>query len=260
MLIDSHAHIGARAFNKDRDRVMQRARQSGVRAVVDVGSDLDASRTAAELARQYDDIYAVVGYHPHNAAQMTDEDLKGVAALSVQPKVVAIGETGLDFYRNLSPRDAQLQAFERQLGLADQLGLPVVVHSREAEEEVFTVLGNWAARSKLDEPLGVLHCFSGDTELARRYIAMGFFISIAGPVTYPGSRAVEVARDVPLDRLVIETDCPYLTPQPHRGQRNEPAYVSLVADRIGEVRGMPAEDVAEQTALNAIRLFRLPLC
>ena len=260
MLVDSHAHVGARAFARDRDEVMQRARNAGVRAVVDVGSDLDASRTAVELALRYDEVYAVVGYHPHNAASLTEADLEAVAGLSEQPKVVAIGEIGLDFYRNLSPREDQFRAFERQLDLAERLGMPVVIHSRDAAEEVFNVLSNWAARSKLDEPLGVLHCFSGDVDLARRYIDMGFLISIAGPVTYRNSGAAEVARDVPLDRLVIETDCPYLAPQPYRGKRNEPAHVSLVAERIAQLRHTTADEVGEQTALNAVRLFRLPLC
>lgn len=258
VLVDSHAHIGAAAFNKDRDQVMERARKAGVRAVVDVGSDLESSETAIALAQQYDEVYAVVGFHPHNAAKMTDGDIKKLAELAGQPKVVAIGEVGLDFYRNLSPRPEQFEAFQRQLELAEELGLPVVIHSRDAQEEVLGILTDWAARSGMDRPLGVLHCFSGDAELAQKYIDMGFLISIAGPVTYRNSHAPEIARTVPLDKLVIETDCPYLTPVPYRGKRNEPSYVSLVADRIGEIRGMPSDSVGEQTAENALRLFRLP--
>ena len=257
MLVDSHAHIGARAFNKDRDKVMERAREAGVRAVVDVGSDLESSNTAIELSRQYDEVYAVVGFHPHNAARMANGDLEKLAELARQPKVVAIGETGLDFYRNLSPRRDQIEAFKSQLGLAEELGLPVVIHSRNAQEEVLSILTEWAGRSRLDRPLGVLHCFSGDAALAEKYIAMGFLISIAGPVSYRNSHAAEVARAVPLEKLVIETDCPYLAPEPYRGKRNEPCYVSLIADRIGEIRGIPGLTVAEQTATNALTLFRL---
>ena len=258
MLVDSHAHIGARAFNKDRDRVMESARKAGVIAVVDVGSDIESSETAIALTRQYDEVYAVVGFHPHNAARMTNGDIDKLAELAGQPKVVAIGEVGLDFYRNLSPRHEQFEAFQRQLELAEELGLPVVIHSRDAQEEVLDILTDWARRSSLDGPLGVLHCFSGDAELAQRYIDMGFLISIAGPVTYRNSHAPEIARTVPLEKLVIETDCPYLTPVPYRGKRNEPSYVSLVADKIGQIRGMPGDSVGEQTAENALRLFRLP--
>jgi len=171
--------------------------------------------------------------------------------------VVAIGETGLDFYRNRSPREAQITAFKVQLELARRLGLPVVVHSRQANDEVLGILADWAGGS--NGLLGVLHCFSGDGELGRRYVEMGFLLSIAGPVTYPKSSAVEVARELPLDKLLIETDCPFLTPEPYRGKRNEPSYVSLVAERIGEIRGVPADVVAQRTAENAIRLFQLPV-
>ena len=225
--------------------------------MVDVGSDIESSATAIALAGQYDEVYAVVGFHPHNAARMMKGDVDRLAELAGRPKVVAIGEIGLDFYRNLSPRNEQFDAFERQLELAEELGLPVVIHSRNAEEEVLSILTGGAGRSRLDRPLGVLHCFSGDTELAEKYIDMGFLISIAGPVTYRDSHAPQVARGVTLDKLVIETDCPYLAPHPYRGKRNEPSYVSLVADRIGEIRGMPGEAVAEQTAQNALRLFRV---
>jgi len=257
VLVDSHAHIGARAFNKDRDEVMERARKAGLVAVVDVGSDLESSEMAIALTRQYDEGYAVVGFHPHNAARMTNGDIQKLAELAGQPKVVAIGEVGLDFYRNLSPRHEQVEAFQRQLELAEELGLPVVIHSRNAQDEVLGILTDWAGRSSIDRPLGVLHCFSGDTELAEKYIDMGFLISIAGPVTYRNSHAPEIARTVPMEKLVIETDCPYLTPVPYRGKRNEPSYVSLVADKIGQIRGMPSDSVAEQTAENALRLFRL---
>jgi len=257
VLVDSHAHIGARRFDSDRDKVMERAREAGISFVFDVGSDLESSKTAIGLSQQYDEVYAVIGFHPHNASRMRSGDIERLAELTQQPKVVAIGEIGLDFYRDLSPREVQIESFKRQLELAEKLGLPVVIHSRDAQQEVLGILTDWAERSEQDKPLGVLHCFSGDTELAERYIEMGFFVSIAGPVTYRNSHAVDVARDIPLEKLVVETDCPYLAPHPYRGKRNEPSYLSFVVEKIGQIRGMPSELVAEQTANNVLQLFRL---
>ena len=257
MLIDSHSHIDLKQFNKDRDAVVQRARDRGVAAMIDVGCDLASSESAIELAERYGEVFAAVGFHPHSASEMRDSDLDRLAELAKSRKVVAVGEIGLDFYRNLSPRETQMEAFRKQLALARELRLPVVIHSRQADDEVLSMLTEWAGRSK--EALGVLHCFSGGVELSRKYIDMGLFISIAGPVTYPSSSAVEVARDIPLDRLLIETDCPFLTPEPYRGKRNEPAYVSLVAEKIAEIRQVSVDLVEEHTSRNAARLFKLPL-
>ncbi len=259
MLVDSHAHIEVGLFDKDRDRVMSRARDAGVGAVVNVGSDLRSSQVSIELAQRYGEVYAAVGFHPHNASRMADGDLAKLAELARHPKVVAIGEIGLDFYRNLSPREAQVQAFKAQLELAERLGLPVIIHSRNAQKEVLNILTDWAGRSKRDKPLGVLHCFSGDVELGEGYIEMGFFLSIAGPVTYPSSHAMGIARDIPLEKLLIETDCPFLTPHPHRGKRNEPSYLSFIAEKIAEIRGISPDVVAERTAENASKLFGLPI-
>lgn len=262
-MVDSHTHIDMRPFNKDRDRVLERARGAGVVAMVDVGCDLDSSREAVRLAAQYPEVFAAVGFHPHSAAKMRDDDLEELYELAQQPKVVAIGEIGLDFYRNLSPKEVQIEAFKKQLALARELNLPVIVHCRDAQEEVLGILTEWAngiARADgVTVSLGVLHCFSGDSELSQRYIKMGFLLSIAGPVTYPSSGAFEVAHHIPLDRLLIETDCPYLAPQPYRGKRNEPANVTFIAEKISEVRGVPGDVVAEHTTSNAARLFRLPL-
>ncbi len=257
MLVDSHAHIGEPRFDMDRDKVMERAREAGVSLVIDVGSDLESSKKAIGLTQRYGEVYAVIGFHPHNASKMMNGDLERLAELTQQPKVVAIGEIGLDFYRNLSPRDTQIEAFKRQLQLTEKLGLPVVIHSRDAQQEVLGILTDWAERSEQDKPLGVLHCFSGDTDLAERYIEMGFLISIAGPVTYRNSHAVEIARAIPLEKLVVETDCPYLAPYPYRGRRNEPSYLSFTVEKIGQIRDIPSDVVAEHTARNAIQLFRL---
>jgi len=266
VLVDSHTHIDMRLYNRDRDQVLERARGAGVAAVVDVGCDLDSSRAAIRLAAQYSEVFAALGFHPHSAAKMRDSDLERLSELAQHPKVVAIGEIGLDFYRNLSPREAQVEAFKKQLALARRLRLPVIVHCRDAQEEVLSILTEWvygaggvgrAGRAK--EPLGVLHCFSGDRELSQRYIEMGFLLSIAGPITYSSSHALDIAHHIPLDKLLIETDCPFLTPQPYRGKRNEPSNVTFVADRIGEIRGVPSDVVAEHTTANAVQLFGLPL-
>ena len=258
LLMDSHAHIDARVYDKDRDQVIARAEGAGVRFIINAGLDLESSAASLKLAQQYAGVFVAIGFHPHNAAKMKDGDLDKLAQLSQEPEVVAIGEIGLDFYRNLSPREAQIEAFEQQLELAQMVNLPVIIHCRNAQDEVFATLAQWAGRQR-GNPLGVLHCFSGDRELAERYIALGFFISFAGPVTYPSSNAAEIARGIPLDSLLIETDCPFLAPVPYRGKRNEPAFLPLVAERLGEIRGLSLEEVAENTAQNALRLFRLPV-
>lgn len=257
MLVDSHAHMDARLFDRDREQVVARAREAGIGAIINAGFNLESSRASLALATRYGEVFVAVGFHPHNASRMRDGDLDELAQLSLEPKVVAIGEIGLDFYRNLSPREVQVEAFERQLELAGRLGLPAIIHSRNAADEVFHILARWA-QGQEGRPLGVLHCFDGDTELGKRYIELGFFLSIAGPVTYSSSGVARIAGDLPLERLLIETDCPFLTPVPYRGRRNEPANVLFIAQRIGELRGMAPDAVAQRTAENAIELFRLP--
>ena len=217
MLLDSHTHIDMREFDADREGVLQRAREAGVAAVIDIGIDIASSEAAIALAEKHSDVFASVGIHPHDASKVTEADIARLEVLSKHPKVVAIGETGLDFYRNLSSKESQVEAFKRQLELASRAGLPVVIHSRNANDEVFNILSEWVAGMKgAHQPVGVLHCFSGDAELGRKYIDMGFLLSFAGPVTYPKSPAAGVAKEIPLDKLLIETDCPFLTPQAHR--------------------------------------------
>jgi len=261
LLIDSHAHIDLPEFNKDRDQVLARARQQGVRAVINVGLDAESSRKSLEMAKKYDDVFVAVGFHPHEAARMKEGDLKSLAELTEDSRVVAIGEIGLDFYRNLSPRPRQLEVFKKQLDLASELSLPVVVHCRQAHKEVFDILNAWVKATPADnDRRGVIHCFSADIGMARRYIELGFYISLAGSVTYPSAgELVGVAREVPLDRLLLETDCPFLAPQAHRGKRNEPAYIALTAEKVAGVRHVPVEVVAEAAAKNTIELFRLPI-
>jgi TatD DNase family protein len=262
MLIDSHAHIDLATFDKDREQVFARARRGGVRVVINVGLDAESSRASLEMAKQYDDVFSTVGFHPHEASKMGAEDLKTLAELAQDDRVVAVGEIGLDFYRNLSSRRSQEKAFRRQLDLAVELGLPVVVHCRQAHREVFKILSAWV-KSTLSvgrRRRGVIHCFSGDIELAQRYIDIGFYISLAGSVTYPSAGdLVQVAREMPLNRLLLETDSPFLAPQAYRGKRNEPAYVALIAEKVAQVREVPREKVAEAAAKNTISLFRLPI-
>ena len=261
VLIDSHAHLDFPQFDADRSNVIDRAGAAGVQAIVNVGADLASSRRAVALAAKHPSIYAAVGMHPHDAKKLDGAALAELRELAQQPKVVAVGEIGLDFYRDLSPRDVQRRAFQAQLAWATRVGKPVIIHDRDAHDEIMQILTNWAADFKgtqLAGRLGVLHTFSGDLSMAERAMDMGFCISISGPVTYKNARQLaDLVRTLPLERLLVETDCPYLTPHPHRGKRNEPAYVRLVAERIAALRGIPLEDVAEATTASARRLFGL---
>jgi TatD DNase family protein len=261
VLIDTHAHLDLPQFAADCAAVVERAQAAEVGAIINAGADVESSRRAVALAQQYPEVYAAVGVHPHDAKKLDGDALAALRELARQPKVVAVGEIGLDFYRNLSPQDVQRRAFQAQLAWAERLGKPVIVHDREAHAEVLSALTSWAAglgRSPLDGRVGVLHSFSGDLSMARRVIELGFYVSISGPVTYPNARRlVEIVRALPLDRLLIETDCPYLTPQPHRGRRNEPAYVRLVAEKVAEIKGLALDEVATMTTANARRLFEL---
>jgi TatD DNase family protein len=262
MLIDTHAHLDFDKFDADREAVIERAQAAGVAAIVNVGTDVASSRAAVRLAERYDAVYAAVGMHPHDAKTLDGAALAELRELARQPKVVAVGEIGLDFYRDRSPRDVQRRAFQAQLAWAAKLGKPVVIHDRDAHEEIMEVLGSWAAgleASPLAGRLGVLHTFSGDQSMAERAIQLGFYISISGPVTYHNARQLPgIVQALPLERLLVETDCPFLTPHPHRGKRNEPAYVRLVAERIATLRGISFDALAEATTANAQRLFQLP--
>jgi TatD DNase family protein len=261
-LIDTHAHLDSHKFDTDREAVLDRAKEAGVDALISVGADLASSQRAVALAEGHDAIYATVGIHPHEAKTLDGEALAELRELAQRPKVVAVGEIGLDFYRDLSPRNVQRRAFQAQLGWAAKLGRPVVIHDRDAHSEVLEILADWAGglrHSPLDGRLGVLHTFSGDLAMAERAIELGFYISISGPVTYQNARQLpDIVRALPLDRLLVETDCPYLAPHPNRGKRNEPAFVQWVAKRIAELRNSSFDEVATATTANAQRLFDLP--
>jgi TatD DNase family protein len=256
-LFDTHAHLHDPWIGDDLPEVMSRAGEAGVERIVTIGCSLDDSRNAIAVAEQYDNVWATVGLHPHDAKDWNADLEAEFRQLAAHERVVAIGEIGLDFFRNLSPHEDQYDAFEAQLNLADELNLPVVIHSRDAHEESYAVLFEWSKRQQRERPIGVIHCFSGDTHLARRYHKLGFLISFAGPITYPKNNALrEAARTLPIEAIVIETDAPYLSPQPRRGKRNEPANIVHTAQQIAEVRGESLEVVARQTGVNTVGLFR----
>lgn len=254
MLIDSHCHLNDRQFQRDQRQVLERARQEGVSTIVCVGYDLPSSREVVALAKRHSNLYVVVGVHPHDAKELDEAGIEALEKLAQSPRVVAIGEMGLDYYRDLSPRKVQQEVFRRQIQLARRLKLPIVVHDRDAHGEVMQIL----REEKAADVGGVLHCFSGSWEMAKECIDMGFYISLAGPVTYRNSKTPqEVARKVPLDWLLVETDAPYLTPEPLRGRRNEPANVKLVAEKIAELRGLSREEFAEAAKANTKRVFQI---
>lgn len=254
-LIDSHAHIYYRDYAGDFEEMLQRAADTGVAAMLVVGTDIESSRESVELAEKYPQIYAAVGIHPHDAGRVTDACYDVIRELALSSaKVVAIGEIGLDFFRDRSPRADQEKVFRTFLRMALELDKPVIVHDRDAHQLVLDCLREEHANH------GVLHCFSGDTAMAVEALAMGFYISIPGTITYPANEALrEVVRATSIDRMLVETDCPYLTPAPHRGKRNEPAYVRLTAERVAEVKGLTIEDVARITTKNVRDLFGIRL-
>ena len=261
-VIDSHCHLQDPKFDGEHEAVVRRAREAGVTDLVVVGYDLESNCRAVELAGSFENVYASIGVHPHDAKTLTPPAVDALARMAEDPCVVAIGEIGLDFYRNLSPPDRQRQAFREQLSLARSRHLPVVIHARDADNETFDILSAYAASVKpewpKDRPLGVMHCFAGDLPLALHYIKLGFLISIAGTVTYPNAEKTRtVAHGIPSRSMVVETDAPYLTPQSRRGQRNEPAYIVETARFIAELRSEPFEAIAESTSANATRLFAL---
>jgi TatD DNase family protein len=252
MLFDSHAHLEDKRFDEDRDELIRGLPERGVTHVVNVGSTLDTSCTSIELAATYPIIYAAVGVHPHDVSQMTYDDLNLLEDLAGNPKVVAIGEIGLDYYYEFSPRELQKQWFAEQIELACHLKLPIVIHNRDAHADVLDIL-----TSKKDRILGgIMHCYSGSWEMAKRFLDLGFYISLGGPVTFKNAKKpVEVAQNVPLDRLLIETDSPYLTPAPYRGKRNDPGFVRLVAGKIAEIREMDFDMIVRITSDNAKNIF-----
>jgi TatD DNase family protein len=254
MLFDTHAHLNDEKFSEDREEVIQRAYDNGVTRIVNVGFNRQTIPTSLALAEQYDFIYTAVGWHPQDAKDLEAGDLDWIAELTQHKKVVAIGEIGLDYYWDTSPKEIQQEVFRRQIRLAKQLQLPIIIHNREANQDIMDIL----QEEKAAEVGGIMHCFSGSVEMAQACLAMNFHISFGGPVTFKNAKKPkEVAQAIPLDRLLIETDCPYLTPEPYRGKRNESGYVKYVAEAIADLRGISREELARITYDNANRLFKL---
>jgi len=257
--IDSHAHLDARQFDADRDEVIRRA-EAALAAVINVSVDVESSRRVLELAHKHPFIYAAAGIHPEEAGKASEADIKQLSIIARDPAVVAIGEIGLDFYRDYAPKEQQVRVLKWQLELADEVHKPVVIHCRQAEKEMMEVLTDWRAGDRAAaRPASVIHCFNGTLETANAYLRLGFYISLGAYIGYPSSKAMrEVVKALPLDKLLIETDCPYLPPQNRRGQRNEPAYVVETAKELAAVKGISLIEIANQTTMNAKLLFGIP--
>lgn len=252
MLFDTHVHLNADQFQEDIEEVIERALATGIKYMVVVGFDRPTILKAIELAENYDFLYASVGWHPVDAIDMKEEDLVWLEELSEHPKVVALGEMGLDYYWDKSPKEIQKEVFRKQIQLAKKVKLPIIIHNRDATADIVEIL----KEENAGDVGGIMHCFSGSPEIAKECIKMNFYISLGGPVTFKNAKQPKkVAEEIPLDRLLIETDCPYLTPHPYRGKRNEPSYVKLVAEQIAEIKNVSFEEVSRITTENAKILF-----
>lgn len=254
MLFDTHAHLDDAKFQGETEEIITRAWEKGVSLILNVGYNLHHARQSIALAEKYDFLYAAVGLHPSDAKDADDTFWEEIKKLVVHPKVVALGEMGLDYYWDNCPRDVQGQVFRKQIRLAKELNLPIIIHDRDAHQDVLTIVREEGAQ----QVGGIFHAFSGSWEMAQEVMDLGFYISIGGPVTFKNARKIlEVVEKAPLESLLIETDCPYLTPHPYRGKRNEPGYVHLVAEKIAEIKKTSFEEVAAATKENGMKLFRL---
>ena len=250
MLVDSHCHLDSSDFTADREAVIARAQSAGVETMLTIGTRLDEFGRVLAIAEAHDDIWCSIGAHPHEAKDHTELTPRQLVALAAHPKVVGIGETGLDFHYDLSPRDIQEKVFRDHIEAACETGLPLIIHAREADREVARIL------DEKRPPAGVMHCFSSGRALAEAALALGFYISISGIVTFRNAEELRaIVRDLPLDRLLVETDAPYLAPVPHRGKRNEPAFVAATAAAVAELKGVELQHLAETTSANFFRLF-----
>ena len=251
-MFDTHAHLQDRKLRGDIENILKRAQEAGVEEITCIGYDLPSSQEAVLLAHKYKQIYAAVGVHPHDAKTVTSEVLDKLRALAQDQRVVAIGEIGLDYYRDLSPRDQQKEAFIQQIKLAHEIGKPIVIHDRDANQDTMDTIKKYRAGKNG----GIMHCYSGNLPLAMETIKEGFYISFSGPLTYKNARKPqEVVVKIPMDRLLVETDCPYLTPEPLRGKLNEPANVRFVVEKMAALRGQHPDEVAYLTARNARKVY-----
>lgn len=254
MLIDTHVHLNADQYDEDLQEVIDRALEEGIDRMFVVGFDTNTIERTMKLIDQYDFIYGIIGWHPVDAIDCTEECLQWIEELSKHPKIIGIGEMGLDYHWDKSPKDIQKEVFRKQIALAKRVQLPIIIHNREATQDCVDIL----KEENASEVGGIMHSFSGSNEIADEILKMNFYISLGGPVTFKNAKQPkEVAQHVPLDRLLVETDAPYLSPHPYRGKRNEPARVKLVAEQIAELRGISYEEVCKATTENAERLFKL---
>ncbi|ASE35270.1 TatD family deoxyribonuclease [Mammaliicoccus sciuri] len=254
MLIDTHVHLNADQYDEDLQEVIDRALEEGIDRMFVVGFDTNTIERTMKLIDQYDFIYGIIGWHPVDAIDCTEERLQWIEELSKHPKIIGIGEMGLDYHWDKSPKDIQKEVFRKQIALAKRVQLPIIIHNREATQDCVDIL----KEENASEVGGIMHSFSGSNEIADEILKMNFYISLGGPVTFKNAKQPkEVAQHVPLDRLLVETDAPYLSPHPYRGKRNEPARVKLVAEQIAELRGISYEEVCKATTENAERLFKL---
>lgn len=254
MLFDSHTHLNAAQFDEDRHEVIERARAAGVSRMLNIGFNRETIPTSLQLAEQYEFIYSSVGWHPVDAEEMAPSDLQWIEELCAHPKVVAIGEIGLDYYWDTSSKEVQHTVFREQIRLARKVGLPIIIHNRDAHEDVVRILQEEHA----EQIGGVMHCFSGDWEMAKQCLDMNFYISFGGPITFKNAKLPkEVLANVPLERLLLETDAPYLTPHPYRGKRNESSYVTYIAAAAAEIKQLELEELAEITMENTCKLFNI---
>lgn len=256
MFIDSHAHLDDERFDLDRQNVIKDLKSNQVDLVINIGADIESSISTVKLAEDYENIYASVGVHPHSVSELIGVGLNEIENLAKRKKVVAIGEIGLDYYYENSPKDIQKEYFIEQIRLAKKLDLPIVIHSREAVKDTLDIIKS----EKSSNLRGVMHCFSSSVEIAKEYIKLGFYIAIGGVVTFKNARVTkEVAQFIPLENLLIETDCPYLAPEPFRGKRNEPKYIKYTAEEIAKIKEVDLEEIAKITSANAKKLFEIKI-
>ncbi|MEE8423285.1 MAG: YchF/TatD family DNA exonuclease [Thermodesulfobacteriota bacterium] len=254
-LIDTHAHLDMDQFCDEKDEIIRRAEASGIENIITIGSNLESCRSAIKLAESHPSVFAAVGVHPHDASDVDSHTLKEIKTLAKHPKVVAIGETGLDYYYLNSPKEVQKETFRAFINVARELNLPLILHVREAQKDALAIL----REEELPERGGVTHCFSGSYEDAKSYMDLGFYISYTGVLTFPNAHSLrEAAKKISIEKILIETDSPYLAPVPKRGKRNEPSYVRYIAEKIAEIKGLSLQDVGRITTLNAKNLFNLP--
>jgi TatD DNase family protein len=259
-IIDTHAHLDMPEFNRDREEVIDRAKDKGVSTIITIGIDLESCRKAIDLAEKHPGIWAGIGIHPQESKGVSKQDVDKLEELARHPKVVGIGELGLDYYHKYSPKESQLTVLYWQLEIAERVSLPIIVHCRQAQEDMLPIIRDWCQSYKMPEgkPRGVLHCFSGEENLANIYMDMGFYISLGGYIGYPSSAKLrDTIKNIPSDKIVVETDCPFLPPQKYRGKRNEPAYTAITMEALAKIKGISFDEMARQTTENAIRVFNL---